>query len=455
MSAQQRRSERSPSARRGGEDPGVLLVMWGDLFEDFHDTIDVTLEDFCTSYTGSWLFGYVDALASAGVRTTLLHVSNRVTSTQRLVHRPSGAPVVILPAPRRHAWLRRLYHRFGRKSLSSLASYASLPLLRLVGEVRRSRTDILLTQEYEHARFDLLVGVGRLLGRPVYATFQGGDAPHSRLERPIRGRTVRAAAGLIIASRRESERVEVTYRVPGARIAAIPNAIDVAAVEPMDRAVARGLLAIDEHARVVEWHGRVTIRRKGLDVLLAAWALVCAQRPQEDLVLLLVGTGDDAEAFHRLIEATGLRSIRWRDEYVSDRSELMVYQAAADIFVLPSRHEGFAVAPIEAMAVGLPVVAADAPGIEDLFPGGERSGGIVVPREDPEALAEALGRLIDEHAACREIGARARERAEHHYSLEAVGEQLRAFLRRSPRTAGRADQSGTAGRKPRRSARHQ
>jgi glycosyltransferase involved in cell wall biosynthesis len=445
LSARQQRSERRSSARRGGEDPAVLLLMWGDLFEDFHDTIDVTLEDFCSSYSGSWLFGYVDALASAGVRTTLLHVSNRVTSTERLVHRPSGTPVVILPAPRRHAWLRHLYRRFRRKSLSSLASYASLPVLRLVGEVRRSRAGILLTQEYEHARFDLLVGVGWLLGRPVYATFQGGDAPHSRLERSIRGRTVRAAAGLIIASRRERERVNVTYRVPEARIAAIPNAIDAAAVEPLDRTAARDLLAIDQDARVVEWHGRVTIRRKGLDVLLAAWAMVYAQRPEEDLVLLLVGTGDDAEDFRRLIEATGLHSIRWRDQYVSDRSELLVYQSAADIYVLPSRHEGFAVAPIEAMAAGLPVVAADAPGIEDLFPGGERSGGIVVPREDAEALAEALGRLIDEQAVCREIGARARERAERHYSLEAVGDQLRAFLLRPPREVGRADASGTAG----------
>jgi glycosyltransferase involved in cell wall biosynthesis len=402
--------------------------MWGDLFEDFHDSIGVTLEDFCTSYTGSWLFGYVDALASVGVRTTLLHASDRVASTRRLVHHPSGAPLVILPAPRRHALLRRLYRRFGRKSLSSLASYASLPLLALIREVRRSRADALLTQEYEHARFDLVVGVGRLLGRPVYATFQGGDTPHSRLERPIRGRTVRAAAGLIIGSRRERERVEATYKVSRDRIADIPNAIDVAGIEPIDRAAARRLLGIDDGARVVEWHGRVTIRRKGLDVLLAAWEAVCAQRPRDELVLLLVGTGEDAAAFHRRVEATGLRSIRWRDEYVADRDELLVYLSAADVYVLPSRHEGFAVAPIEAMAAGLPVVAADAPGVEDLFPDGERSGGIVVPSGDADALAEALGRLVGDVATCRELGAKARERAEDRYSLEAVGVQLRTFL---------------------------
>ena len=444
---------RPASSDSGGtEGPSVLLVMWGDLFEDFHDTIGITLEDFCENYTGSWLFGYVDALAAAGVRTSLLHVSDRVATSRRLVHHPSGTPVVILPAPRRHAWLRRLYRRSGRKSLSSLASYASLPMLRLMREVRRSRADALLTQEYEHARFDLLAGVGRLLRLPVYATFQGGDAPHSRLEPPIRRLSVRAAAGLIIGSRRERERVEAAYRVPRDRIADIPNALDVTAIEPIDRATARRLLDIDVGARVVEWHGRVTIGRKGLDVLLVAWETVCAQRLRDEPVLLLVGTGEDADAFRRMVQATGLRSIRWRDEYVADRNELLVYQSAADVYVLPSRHEGFAVAPIEAMAVGLPVVAADAPGVEDLFPDGERSGAIVVPRGDAEALAEALGHLIDDPAACREIGARARERAEHHYSLEVVGDQLRTFLLRSPRRAGQADPSGPARRKPWRSA---
>jgi glycosyltransferase involved in cell wall biosynthesis len=172
----------------------------------------------------------------------------------------------------------------------------------------------------------------------------------------------------------------------------------------------------------------VTIRRKGLDVLLAAWEAVCAQRTRDELVLLLVGTGEDAAAFHRRVEATGLRSIRWRDEYVADRDELLVYLSAADVYVLPSRHEGFAVAPIEAMAAGLPVVAADAPGVEDLFPDGERSGGIVVPSGDADALAEALGRLVGDVATCRELGAKARERAEDRYSLEAVGVQLRTFL---------------------------
>lgn len=407
----------------------LALVMWGDLFEDFFDTIGVDLATFRTELSGGWLFGYVDALALHGVDTTLIHTSARVDEPTRFTHEPTGASVTILPAPRRHRLLRALHRRFrSRKALSSLASYASIPVVALLRELRRCEAEAILTQEYEHARFDVLVALGKLTRLPVFATFQGGDAPHSRLERPVRRFTVRRCAGLIVGSSRERRRVERDYGLPPSRVAPIPNAMDVRTFEPMARAKARELLGIAPATRVVEWHGRVTIRRKGLDVLLEAWRQVCAQRAGTDLLLLLVGTGQDADEFRRRIAATGLDSIRWRDEYVSDRAELLPYQSAADLFVLPSRHEGFPVAPIEAMAVGLPVVATDAPGLNDILPEGERSGGIVVPRDDAAALAEALGALVDDDERCRGLGRRARLRVESHYALEPVGLQLRMFL---------------------------
>ena len=440
----------------------LAFVMWGDLFEDFFRRIDVDLENFRVSHTGGWLFGYVEALATAGVHTTLLHVSAEVAAPLRFVHEPTGTPVTILPAPRRHRWLRALHRRFRhRKALSSLASYGSLPAFALAREVRRCGAEAILTQEYEHARFDVLVLLGRLLRLPVYASFQGGDAPHSRLERPIRPLTVRSCAGLIVASSRERRRVLASYRLPEKRIASIPNAMDTNAFEPVERAEARRMLGIDDGTRVVEWHGRVTIRRKGLDVLLEAWQSVCRQRPGQAVLLLLVGTGQHADEFRCLLAATGAQSVRWRDEYISDRSELLRYLSAADLFVLPSRHEGFPVAPIEAMAVGLPVVATDAPGVEDIFPDGERSGGVVVPREDAAALAEALGRLIDDTNRCLELGRRAQETAMARFSLAAVGIQLRDFLfaedveggqrRRRLRRSPRRSNARTDGR--RRSAR--
>jgi glycosyltransferase involved in cell wall biosynthesis len=424
----------------------LALVMGGDLFEDFHDTIDVSLDHFRAELTGGWLFGYVEALAAAGVRTTLIHASARVTATRRFTHEPTGAAVTILPAPRRHRFLRAAYRRSAvRKSLSSIASYGSIPVLPLVRELRRCGAEAILTQEYEHARFDALVALGALVRLPVFATFQGGDAPRSRIERAIRPWTLHRCAGLIVPSGRERGRLVATYALPTDRIADIPNAMDVTGYEPMDRGAARRALGIAPATRVVEWHGRVTLHRKGLDVLLAAWEQLCRRRPARDVLLLLVGTGADAPELHRRITATGLDSIRWRDEYLSDRAALLPYPSAADIFVLPSRHEGFPVAPIEAMAAGLPVVAADAPGVSDILADGEGSGGIVVPCEDVDALAAALLRLIDDPEHAAELGRRARRRAESHYDFEVVGAQLRAFIFRAA-TGGGERRGGAASR---------
>ncbi|GGI05422.1 glycosyltransferase family 4 protein [Egicoccus halophilus] len=421
----------------------LVLVMWGDLFEDFHDTIGVDLRRFRDELTGGWLFAYVEALARVGVRTTLVHVSARVGTVTRFRHRPTGAAVTILPAPRRHRLLRALGRRFaGRRSLKSLASYGSLPLLALASELRRCRAEAVLTQEYEHARFDVLVALGRLLRVPVYATFQGGVRPRSRLDALVRRRAVRAAAGLMIASADERARVMADYDVPPERIAPVPNALDLAGSPAPDRTAARARLGIPDAARVVLWYGRVTIHRKGLDVLLDAWSRVRGTGPDGETVLLLVGTGPDAAELHRRLAGPAWSSVRWRDEYVADRQELLVYQSAADVFVLPSRHEGFAVAPIEAMALGLPVVAGDAPGIPDLLPDGEASGGLVVPREDPDALARALQRLLDDPQLCRRVGVRARARVEACYGLDVVGRQLRDAIfppssRAAPRTPPR------------------
>ena len=68
------------------------------------------------------------------------------------------------------------------------------------------------------------------------------------------------------------------------------------------------------------------------------------------------------------------------EEWVLDRARIRTFLSAADVYAFPSRHEGFAVAPLEAMACGLPIVAADAPGVPDLLACGEACGGIMVPR---------------------------------------------------------------------------
>lgn len=421
------RWSRSGAERRVAE-PTVALLAAGDRFEDFHDKIGVSLRTFRTELTGGWFFNYVEALQSAAVRPVLFFASARVDMPLHFTHAPTGAVVWILPSPRAHRVVRAASQRLQPRSeiLPVVASYLATPVRTLVRTLRAEGCDAILCHEYECPRFDLSVLLGSLTGLPVFATYQGANRTSSRLERPIRRFTVRRSAGLIVGATEEIHRVRQTYAIPSRKIANIPNPIDVEAWRPIDRTGARKELGIAQETRVVEWHGHVQVWRKGLDVLLDAWELVCAGRPDADVLLLLVGSGRNTGELRDRVR--GNPRIRWIDRYILDRKELWRYICAADVYTLPSRHEGFAVAPLEAMAGGLPVVAADASGVADLFPTGEEGGGIVVPRENAAALAAAFVRLLDDDALTRELGARARRRAEQEYSLEVVGKRLRGFM---------------------------
>jgi glycosyltransferase involved in cell wall biosynthesis len=429
--------------------PTIALLTFSYEIEDFLDKIKVSLESFCTEMTGGWLFGFMEALRRHGVRTVLVCVSGRVTEPTSFTHAATGYRVWALPSPAAYRCLkRRIPNPYGRsveQAFGSLRGSRRLrfPLLWLIKEVapymatptealaevlRSEGCDAILCQEYEYARFDVCVRLGRKLRLPVFAVFQGGDYQRGRVERMIRPRTIRAASGLIIATRKEAERVRHRYRITDSKLARIFNPLDVNKWRPMDRNAARAALDIPRTAKVVAWHGRVSLQQKGLDVLLSAWESVCRQQGDQDLRLLVVGTGQDAGQFRQRIESMHLRGVHWLNEYVLDGETIRRHLSAADVYAFPSRHEGFPVAPIEAMACTLPVVTANANGIADIFEDGETSGGIIVPREDADALARALIRLLDNETLRHTLGERARKRVEACFSLEAVGQQLRDFL---------------------------
>src|SRR4030095_13829752 len=98
-----------------GNCPTIALLPWGNVLEDFLDTIGVSLEAFCNEFTGSWMFGYVNALRRGGVRTFLMCFSSCVWAPSRFIHAPTGATICVLPAPRIYRAIRRKMLRpYGR-----------------------------------------------------------------------------------------------------------------------------------------------------------------------------------------------------------------------------------------------------------------------------------------------------------------------------------------------------
>lgn len=236
-----------------------------------------------------------------------------------------------------------------------------------------------------------------------------------------------AVSGVLVGSQPEADRLVHSRRVAPARVHRVVNPVDVDAWSPSDRAPARRRLDLPSSAFVVAWHGRVDLCRKGLDVLLDAWKSVCAQRPHADLRLLLVGAGPDEAALRSLLLDRGVRGVEWLAEYAPAAS-VRERLAACDLWVSASRHEGFAVAPLEAMASGRPVLVSDAPGAEDLLGSSGEWGGTVVPRGSVTALASALLDALAHRTSLDGRGRAARRRVEDGFSTAAVSRQLVAAL---------------------------
>lgn len=434
----------------------LAFLPWGDLFEDFFDSVNVSFEDFRDEYVGSYMFGYINALRLSDVKTILFFVSVRISEPLRFIHKPTGTPVCVLPAPLLYKLYYRLFKRareaagiktnqkfnevytdrhsyfsallYLKNIVKSIGSYLSIPLHSLAQEIRSENCAAILCQEYEHPRFDACVLLGRYLKLPVFATFQGGDKTQSWIELPFRYLAINFCEGLIIAAQTEIDRVERRYKIFPGKIARIFNPIDLSIWRQGRDTAVRELLGIPEDFKVVIYHGRMEIKRKGLDILLEAWKDITLNFPLRNLQLLLVGTGSDSNQLQKKIEDMKLERIIRVDSFVNSQAIIHQYLTASDIYVLPSRREGFPVAPLEAMACGLPVVAAAAQGIPDIFEQQEIHGGLVVPREDSQALAVEIKRLLNDDGLRARMGKQSRQRVEKTFALDVIGRQLQCFI---------------------------
>ena len=400
-------------ASAGAGRPALAIFPWGDVIEDFLDPIGLDARAFAEDMTGGWLFGYVAALQEAGWRSVIVCASRHAAQPERLEHKATGAPIWLVPGatPSKSGW----------PSMLSLRRWAAMPLAAFADVLRTEACQAVLVQEYEDPRFDRLVRLGGRLGLPVYATFQGGDQTLSKLEGIVRASSLKRAAGLIIASGAERQRVNQSYAGALPPIVAIPNPLDCALWRPKDQAEARRTLGLDPDGFIAINHGRIDVKRKGLDILLRAW------RHCGDAQLRLIGSGQDNSLLAELISDARLDNVHWQSQYSTDRDMMRTWLSAADIYVTASRVEGMPVAPLEAMACGLPVVATDAQGLPEILEQGEESGGIIIQQEDAGQLAEAVNRMRDPHLRAR-LAANALRRAEQGFSIDTVGRQLKALL---------------------------
>jgi glycosyltransferase involved in cell wall biosynthesis len=281
------------------------------------------------------------------------------------------------------------------------------------------------------ARYDLVhdvqcLGYGllglRALGLPVVSTVHH-PLTVDRLASFARDRTLREALGtiefypvgmqafvarrldrVITSSEVTQRRIEDDFRVAPERLANVGNGLDTEHFRPDPAAERREgeLLCV----------GRASDPTKGVATLVRALALL---RPAYRLTLV-DDDGPNNEA-RRLATRLGCADRLHVTGRVSDDALVALYRRAM-LVVVPSRYEGFGLPAAEAMACGTPVVAAAAGALPEVVRTG--GGGVLVPPEDPEALAKAIATLGEQPDARRELGARAPARIDAAYAWPRV-----------------------------------
>jgi glycosyltransferase involved in cell wall biosynthesis len=167
-------------------------------------------------------------------------------------------------------------------------------------------------------------------------------------------------------------------------------------------------------AIVVASVGRL-VEQKDYPTQLRAFARAAAQDPR--LIMLLVGDGPLRAELEKLVESLGIAQ---RVRFAGHCDDVPIVLRAIDVFVLASKFEPYGVAILEAKAAGAAIVATNVNELPEILSEdlGDRATGLLVPPEDPEAMARAFLRLAGDAAARRALGARAAREALEKHSLQ-------------------------------------
>lgn len=321
-----------------------------------------------------------------------------------LEHR--GVPAVRLPQPSQRLWGTIRY-------MSALSRWLI---------AHREQFDLVYVSMLKHDAYAAL-SAARRANFPVVLRAEGagltGDVHwqlDARCGRRIKERCREADA--LVAPSRAVERELIAAGYPRQRIHYIPNGVPVPPARSMaTRSQARACLArshpalyLPDTSPLAVYTGRLH-EAKGLSHLIEAWRHVAQRWPAAQL--WLVGEGPEHRALVEQIREAELTNQVVLAGAFDDVRDLLV---AADLFVLPSKDEGLSLALLEAMALGLPVVASDIPGNRQLID--HDVHGLLVPVGDPPALAAAIDRTLSDTAEATRRGAAARARVEAEYALQ-------------------------------------
>lgn len=172
--------------------------------------------------------------------------------------------------------------------------------------------------------------------------------------------------------------------------------------------------------KVIFSAGRL-VEQKGFPYLIEAAAILARKR--DDVVFVVSGEGKLEAELKEKVSAAGLEE---KFQFWGFSANIDPYMKGCTIFVLASLFEGMPNVVMEAMAVGTPAVATDVNGARELMEDGKT--GFIVPPRDPQALAYAIGRLLDDPVLRSEFGQNGMRRVQENFTIPKMVENLERYF---------------------------
>jgi glycosyltransferase involved in cell wall biosynthesis len=315
-----------------------------------------------------------------------------------------------------------IWGKFAR--LAVMAHYLEAQYRATLAAVRERGADVV------HAHWAIPTGpaavhAARRLGLPSVITMHGGDVyvnpaqgydfPTRWYVRPALRWTLRHAAALT-AITEDCRQHALRAGAPVRSVHLVFNGTDLRRFSPEPN----GNRAVDpRYGEHMIFACRQLFPRKGIRFLIEAAAALKPRFP--DVKVVIAGDGFERPELIGLAESLGIaRDVTFLG-WVPN-SELPPYYRAAAVSVIPSLEEGFGIPAAEAMGCQTPVVASDAGGLPEVVEDGVT--GLVVPRGDSRALADAIGTLLADPARRVQMGRAGRERALRLFDWDRTAEQL-------------------------------
>lgn len=248
---------------------------------------------------------------------------------------------------------------------------------------------------------------------PVVCTLHGEvDLGRSTRQRRIKLGLLRwGASKIVLVSNHLRDKLLVESRIPADRTAVVYNGVDCDRYAGGRDRTFRAELGIGDDSLLFGAIGNVR-PPKAYGNLLHAAAIAAAINPNLRFAVVGEGTGTLLDELLRLRAELGLQDTV---HFAGFRQDVTIPLRNFDVYVMSSRSEGFPIAPIQAMAAGLPVIATRCGGPEEIITDGV--DGLLVPRDDPAALAAAMLRVAADETLRRNLGNAARASARNKFSL--------------------------------------